>query len=152
MPSFAQTFTLSEAVNAARTNSVEAKEARQSFISAYWAYRSYMASRLPSFNLYGGLMNFDRSLTLMQSYEDGSFRYVNAYNLQNSIGLQVKQNITFTGGTLSVYSDLSRIDQFGMDRKLTWYSQPITVSYNQPLFSYNQFKWVTVQLPISHIT
>ena len=86
-------------------------------------------------------MNFDRSLTLMQSYEDGSFRYVNAYNLQNSIGLQVKQNITFTGGTLSVYSDLSRIDQFGMDRKLTWYSQPITVSYNQPLFSYNQFKW-----------
>ena len=141
MPSFAQTFTLSEAVNAARTNSVEAKEARQSFISAYWAYRSYMASRLPSFNLYGGLMNFDRSLTLMQSYEDGSFRYVNAYNLQNSIGLQVKQNITFTGGTLSVYSDLSRIDQFGMDRKLTWYSQPITVSYNQPLFSYNQFKW-----------
>ena len=39
MPSFAQTFTLSEAVNAARTNSVEAKEARQSFISAYWAYR-----------------------------------------------------------------------------------------------------------------
>ena len=141
MPSFAQTFTLSEAVNAARTNSVEAKEARQSFISAYWAYRSYKASRLPSFNLYGGLMNFDRSLTLMQSYEDGSFRYVNAYNLQNSIGLQVKQNITFTGGTLSVYSDLSRIDQFGMDRKLTWYSQPITVSYNQPLFSYNQFKW-----------
>ena len=140
-PSFAQTLTLSEAISAARTNSVEAKEARQSFISAYWAYRSYKASRLPSFNLYGGLMNFDRSLTLMQSYEDGSFRYVNAYNLQNSIGLQVKQNITFTGGTLSVYSDLSRIDQFGMDRKLTWYSQPITVSYNQPLFSYNQFKW-----------
>ena len=137
----AQNVTLSEAVNAARTNSVEAKEARQSFISAYWAYRSYKASRLPSFSLYGGLMNFDRSLTLMQSYEDGSFNYVSSYNLQNSLGLMVKQNITFTGGTLSVYSDLSRIDQFGMNRKLTWYSQPITVSYNQPLFTYNQFKW-----------
>lgn len=86
-------------------------------------------------------MNFDRSLTLVQSYEDGSYNYVNSYNLQNSIGLKVKQNITFTGGTLSVYSDLSRIDQFGMDRKLTWYSQPITVSYYQPLFTYNQFKW-----------
>ncbi|MGN1232155.1 MAG: TolC family protein [Candidatus Cryptobacteroides sp.] len=137
----AQNVTLSEAISAARTNSVEAKEARQSFISAYWAYRSYKASRLPSFNLYGGLMNFDRSLTLMQSYEDGSFNYVSSYNLQNSLGLMVKQNITFTGGTLSVYSDLSRIDQFGMNRKLTWYSQPITVSYNQPLFTYNQFKW-----------
>lgn len=137
----AQSISLESAIDVARSQSVEAKEARQSFVSTYWAYRSYKASRLPSFNLYGGLMNFDRSLTLMQSYEDGSFQYVNSYNLQNNLGVQVKQNITFTGGTLSVYSDLSRIDQFGMDKSLTWYSQPITVSYYQPLFSYNQFKW-----------
>ena len=137
----AQTISMIEAISISRTQSVEAKEARQSFISTYWAYRSYKASRLPSFNLYGGLMNFDRSLRLMQSYEDGSFQYVNSYNLQNSLGLQVSQNLTFTGGTLSVYSDLSRIDQFGMDKSLTWYSQPITVSYYQPLFTYNQFKW-----------
>ena len=117
---FAQSMSLESAINKSRTQSVEAKEAKQSFISTYWAYRSYKASRLPSFNLYGGLMNFDRSLTLMQSYEDGSFQYVNSYNLQNSLGLQVSQNLTFTGGTLSVYSDLSRIDQFGMDKSLTW--------------------------------
>lgn len=139
--SFAQNVSLDKAISRAHSHSVEAKEAKQSFISTYWAYRSYKASRLPSFNLYGGLMNFDRSLTLMQSYEDGSFQYVNSYNLQNSLGLQVSQNLTFTGGTLSVYSDLSRIDQFGMDKSLTWYSQPITVSYYQPLFTYNQFKW-----------
>ena len=137
----AQHLSLENAISTARTQSVAALETRQSFISTYWAYRSYMASRLPSFNLIGNVMNFDRSLTLMQSYEDGSFNYVNSYNLQNSLGLQVKQNVTFTGGTLSVYSDLARIDQFGMDKKLTWYSQPITVSYYQPLFSYNQFKW-----------
>ena len=136
-----QEVTLTEAVRTARSQSVEAMETQQAFISTYWAYRSYKASRLPSFNLYGGLMNFDRSLTLMQSYEDGSFQYVNSYNLQNSLGLQVSQNLTFTGGTMSVYSDLSRIDQFGMDKSLTWYSQPVTVSYYQPLFTYNQFKW-----------
>lgn len=141
MPLRAQEMTLDEAVRTARTQSVEAMEARQAFISTYWAYRSYKASRLPSFSLYGNIMNFDRSLTLMQSYEDGSFQYVNSYNLQNSLGLQLRQNLTFTGGTLSVYTDLSRIDQFGMDRSLTWYSQPITVSYYQPLFTYNQFKW-----------
>ena len=137
----AQNISLSEAIKIARDQSVPALEAKQSFVSTYWAYRSYKASRLPSFNLYGDIMNFDRSLTLVQSYEDGRFNYVNSYNLQNSVGLQVKQNITFTGGTLSVYSDLSRIDQFGIDKRLTWYSQPITVSYYQPLFTYNQFKW-----------
>ncbi|MBR5836006.1 MAG: TolC family protein [Bacteroidales bacterium] len=136
-----QTMNLSETIHAARNQSVEALEARQAFISTYWAYRSYQASRLPSFYMYGNLMNFDRSLTLLQNPEDGTLNYVSSNNLQNGAGLQINQNITFTGGTLSVASDLSRIDQFGMNKSLTWYSRPITVSYYQPLFTYNQFKW-----------
>ena len=132
---------LSETIHIARNQSVEALEARQAFISTYWAYRSYKASRLPSFYMYGNLMNFDRSLTLLQNPEDGTLNYVSSNNLQNSVGLQVNQNITFTGGTLSVATDLSRIDQFGMNKSLTWYSRPVTVSYYQPLFTYNQFKW-----------
>ena len=134
-------MTLEEAIGTARSQSVAALQAKHAFVSTYWAYRSYQASRLPSLNLYGNLMNFDRSLTLLQSYEDGTFRYANSYNLQNSLGLAVAQNVTFTGGRLSVYSDLRRIDQFGAFKNLTWYSQPITVSYYQPLFAYNQFKW-----------
>ena len=136
-----QTLNLSETIHAARNQSVEALEARQAFISTYWAYRSYQASRLPSFYMYGNLMNFDRSLTLLQNPEDGTLNYVSSNNLQNGVGLQISQNITFTGGTLSVASDLSRIDQFGMNKSLTWYSRPVTVSYYQPLFTYNQFKW-----------
>lgn len=132
---------LAEAIHTARIRSVEAMEARQAFISTYWAYRSYQASRLPSLTLYGDIMNFDRSLTLLQNPEDGSLKYVSSNNLQNGIGLQMNQNITFTGGTLSVFSDLSRIDQFGGNKSMTWYSQPVTISYYQPLFTYNQFKW-----------
>ena len=134
-------MSLDEAIHIARHQSVEALEARQAFISTYWAYRSYKASRLPSFYLYGDIMNFDRSLTLLQNPEDGTLNYVSSNNLQNGVGLQMNQNITFTGGTLSVFTDLSRIDQFGDNKSLTWYSRPITVSYYQPLFTYNQFKW-----------
>ena len=130
-------YTLSEAIRTARTQSVEALEARQAFISTYWAYRSYQASKLPSVYLYGDLMNFDRSLTLLQNPDDGSLKYVSSNNLQNGVGLQINQNITFTGGTLSVFSDLSRIDQFGGNKSLTWYSRPVTVSYYQPTTSSN---------------
>ena len=136
-----RSLTLEEAIGTARSQSVAALQAKHAFVSTYWAYRSYQASRLPSLNLYGNLMNFDRSLTLLQSYEDGTFRYANSYNLQNSLGLSVAQNVGLTGGRLSVYSDLRRIDQFGSLKNLTWYSQPLTVSYSQPLFAYNQFKW-----------
>ena len=53
---FAQGLSLADAIHTARTQSVEALETRQSFISTYWAYRSYQASRLPSVILNGGLM------------------------------------------------------------------------------------------------
>ncbi len=141
MPGRAQRMTMPEAIETARVQSVAALEARQSFISAYWAWRSYKASRLPSLHFYGDLMNYNRSLVLLQNYEDGTLRYASTNNLQNSLGLRVRQNVTFTGGVLTAYSDLSRIDQYGMSRNLSWYSQPVTLSYTQPLFAYNQFKW-----------
>ena len=137
----AQQMTMDDAISLARTQSVEALEAKQAFVSSYWQWRAYKASRLPSLYLYGNLMNFDRSFALLQSPDDGSMRYVSSHNLQNGIGLQARQNITFSGGTLYVYSDLNRIDQFGSNRSITWYSQPVTISYQQPLFAYNQFKW-----------
>ena len=137
----ARRMTMAEVIEAARMQSVAALEARQAFISDYWAWRSYKASRLPSLHFYGDIMNYNRSLVLLQNYEDGTLRYASTNNLQNSIGLRIRQNVTFTGGVLTAYSDLSRIDQFGIDRSLSWYSQPVTLSYTQPLFAYNQFKW-----------
>ena len=137
----AQQMTMPEVIETARRQSVAALEARQAFISTYWAWRSYKASRLPSLHFYGDIMNYNRSLVLLQNYDDGTLKYASTNNLQNSFGLRVRQNVTFTGGVLSAYSDLSRIDQYGMNKDLSWYSQPVTLSYTQPLFSYNQFKW-----------
>ena len=134
-------MTLGQVIEQARTSSVSALEAKASFVSSYWAWRSYKASRLPSLNLYGNLASFDRSLRQLQNYETGELVYTSNYNMQNSIGLSISQNITFTGGTLSLYSDLSRIDQFGVDAGKTYYAQPVTLYYEQPLLAYNRFKW-----------
>ena len=141
MKVWGQEITLEEAISEAKAKSVAAVEARSEFLSSYWQYRSYLASLKPSVGIYGNIMSFDRSLTLLQDYNTGQIHYARTYNLQNSIGLSVSQNVAATGGTLSVYSDLSRIDQFGAVKGATWYSQPFTISYTQPLFSFNQFKW-----------
>ena len=136
----AQPMTLEEVIGAARAGSVPALQAKAAFVSDYWAWRAYQASRLPSLSLYGTLGSFDRSLRLLQNYETGEMVYTSNYNMENSLGLRVRQNIPFTGGTLSLYTDLTRIDQFALGGK-TWYAQPLTLSYSQPLFAYNQFKW-----------
>lgn len=136
----AQPMRLDEAVSEARAQSVPALQARAAFVSDYWAWRAYQASRLPSLSLYGNLGSFDRSLRLLQKPETGEMVYTSNYNMENSLGLRVRQNIPFTGGTLTLYTDLTRIDQFASGGK-TWYAQPVTLSYSQPLFAYNQFKW-----------
>lgn len=144
----AQELTLDQAITLARKQSVSALAARSSFISSYWAYRSYQASLKPSLNLYGTVAAFDRSLRLLQNYETGEMVYVKNYNMQNSLGLSVRQNVSATGGTLSLYSDLSRIDQFGLGSSIkTWYVQPVTLSYSQPIFAYNRFKWEKIISP-----
>lgn len=147
LPGGAQEMTLEEVISTARTGSVAALAAKSSFVSDYWAWRSYQASRLPSIYLYGELGSFDRSLRLLQSYETGEMVYTKNYNMQNSVGLQLKQNIPFTGGTVYLYSDLRRIDQFGDSGYNTWYAQPVTMSYSQPLFAYNRFKWDSLISP-----
>lgn len=136
-----QQMTLDEVILEARSRSVQALQAKSAFVSDYWAWRSYQASRLPSISLYGTAGSFDRSLKLLQNYETGEMLYTESFNMQNSLGISVKQNVTFTGGTLRLFSELTRIDQFGANAGLTWYAQPVTVSYSQPLFAYNQFKW-----------
>ena len=136
----AQPMTLEEVIGEARTQSVQALQARAAFVSDYWAWCSYQASRLPSLSLYGTVGSFDRSLRLLQDPQSGELLYTSNYNMENSIGLRARQNITFTGGTLQLYTDLTRIDQF-RSGGTTWYAQPVTLSYSQPLFAYNRFKW-----------
>ena len=138
---FAQKMTMEEAISTARSQSVLALEARASFISDYWAWRSYLGSRLPMVSVYGEIGSFDRSLSLVQRVETGEMLYTTTFNMQNSLGLRIDQNLTATGGTLTLYSNLNRLDQFGTNSGTTWYAQPVTLSYSQPLFSYNRFKW-----------
>lgn len=83
----AQDMSLADVIQAARANSVQALRARSAFVSDYWAWRSYLASRLPSLSLYGEVGGFDRSLRMLQDYQTGDLNYVENYNMQNSISL-----------------------------------------------------------------
>ena len=80
-------LTLDDAIYAAQNQSIAAMVAKYTFLSAYWSFRSFQASRLPSLNLTGEVLSFDRSLRLLQDYDTGEMRYLENYNLQNRCGL-----------------------------------------------------------------
>ena len=146
---YAQEFSLHDAILIAQENSLDAKVAKFSFLASYWTYRSFKAELLPSVNLSGGLMNFNRSLVETRNYEDGRLAYVSNNTLSNSLTLSVDQQIAATGGRVSLQSYLYRLDQFSY-KEHTYNSQPLRISYTQPLRSFNNLKWEKKTAPLEY--
>ncbi|MDR1563101.1 MAG: TolC family protein [Dysgonamonadaceae bacterium] len=135
-----QRITLEEALAIAEEQSLEAMVARNLYLTAYWQYRSYRADLFPNIVLEGTFPSLNRSLTPYQK-EDGTYGFVRNSALIEELAIGVSQNIPLTGGNISVYSALQRIDQLG-DRKSTGYmSVPYTLTLNQPLFNPKTLKW-----------
>lgn len=145
----AQKLTLESAIRIAQENSYDAMVAKFSFLASYWTYRSFKAELLPSMNLRGGLLNFDHSLVSVRNYEDGQVAYVNNNSMNNYLTLSVDQQIVATGGTVSLQSYLYRLDQFDYNQT-TYNSQPLRISYTQPLKSFNSLKWEKKTAPIEY--
>ena len=140
-------LSLSEAIRLAQEHSLDAQVARFTFLGSYWTYRSYQAELLPSASLSGSLLNYDRSITSVRNYEDGRINYVENNSLTNSLTLSVSQNIAATGGTVSLQSYLYRLDQFTYDER-TYNTQPLRLTYDQPLRTYNLLKWRRKSEPV----
>lgn len=145
----AQQITLNNAIKIAQENSLDAKSAHFSFLASYWTYRSFKAELLPSMNLSGGLMNYNRSLVEARNYDDGRLSYVSNNTLSNSLTFSVDQQIVATGGTVSLMSYLHRLDQFTYDEK-TYNTQPLRISYTQPLRAFNSLKWQKKTAPLEY--
>lgn len=137
---YSQQVTLTSAIQIAQQQSYDAMVARLNFMSQYWSYRSFRAELLPAVNLSGNLFQFDRSMVEARNFDDGRISYVENNSMSNSLSLSVNQNIVSLGGKLSVQSYLYRLDQFSYDSKI-YNSQPIRLSYTQPLWAYNNLKW-----------
>ena len=145
----AQQLTLSSAIQIAQENSYDAMVARLSFMSQYWSYRSFRAELLPAVSLSGGLLQFDRSMVEARNSDDGRISFVENNSMGNSVSLSVDQNIVPLGGKLSVQSYLYRLDQFSYDSKI-YNSQPLRLSYTQPLRAYNNLKWQKKTEPLKY--
>ncbi|MDY3062693.1 MAG: TolC family protein [Bacteroidaceae bacterium] len=145
--STSQPLTLKNAILIAQENSYDAQLAKYSYLASYWAYRSFKAQLMPSVNLRGGLMNFNHSSVEARNYEDGKVAYVDNNTLDNNMTLSLDQKIAATGGTISLQSYLYRLDQFTYNER-TYNSQPMRVSYTQPLMAFNSLKWEKKTAPL----
>lgn len=115
----------------AQRQSPSVQSARNTFLSAYWAYRYHQANYLPSLSLSSSPYINKEVNKITQS--DGTALFLKQDQLGADLTLKINQNISLTGGSLFVKSSLNRLDE--LHNKITAYSsQPFIVGYEQSLF------------------
>ena len=133
-------LTLDQALAIASVQSIDAMIAKNTLESAYWTYRNYKADLLPSMTFSGTLPSLNRSLTNYQK-EDGTYEFIPSSSLSGSAGLSITQNIPYTGGTISIQSQLQRIQQLDGAPLTSWLSVPAVISLEQPLITSRPLYW-----------
>jgi outer membrane protein len=135
-----QTCTLDQVIQFAQKNSPEAMRNKTSKENKYWQWKKYKSQYKPQLVLNATLPYYQKqNIPVRQG--DGSILYQNIHQSQAYTVLSLEQNIGFTGGTLHLSSDLTRFDDFSQN--FTSYSgSPFYLSYNQPLFAFNNLKWM----------
>ena len=140
-------YSLDDLLYIAQSSSPSALIAKHSYRSSYWRYNSYRAELLPSLNLTANLGEYNRSISTVTD-TTGVQHYINNNYLRNGLTLSLDQNIAPTGGMLSLYTQLNRLDQFSPQSSVSYISQPLSLTYLQPIGGYNALKWQKKMEPL----
>jgi len=131
-------LTLEKAIDIARKQSPSALVARHSFRSQYWNYCYFKANYKPSLT-FNSTPNFNHSINAI-TLPDGTSQYMQQNQLTTDANLALTQNITFTGGALSLRTGIQRLDNLDKNA-FSYRTNPVIIGYEQSLLGYNKLKW-----------
>ena len=142
-------ISLKEVLFIAHKNSLDAVRAKNLYLASYWEYRSYQSGLLPQANLRIEPFSFNRIMTKRYDSEENIEVFREQQTLNSYANLQIGQNIGLTGGQIYIDTDLSRLVNFSQNKNLTTYSAtPVRIGISQPLFAFNQTKWLHKIAPL----
>ena len=117
-----------------------AQIARSTRDAAKWRDDAFNARLLPQLFLTGNAANLNHGINPI-TLPDGSTQFVGQSQNQSSLSLGFSQQIPLTGGTVSIGSQVSRIDQFGSNNSQFYQTSPVVVSLQQDLFKPRAIVW-----------
>ncbi|HOP58377.1 MAG TPA: TolC family protein [Bacteroidales bacterium] len=142
-------LTLDDVIRLSEEQSPNALMARHRFRASYWQYRTFVAQYRPSLTLTGTTPDYTTAYTRVWDSGTNQWRYISTNVLQNIGSLSLTQNIGFTGGTISLQSDLTLENDFE-DNTNNYITAPISIRFVQPLFRYNSLKWEKRIAPLEY--
>ncbi len=117
-----------------------AQVARSTRDGARYRNDAFNSRLLPQLFLSGDAANLNHGINPVV-LPDGSTQFIGQAQNQSSLSLGFSQQIPLTGGTISVGSQVSRIDQFGTANARYYQTSPVVLSLTQDLFKPRTIVW-----------
>jgi len=133
-------LTLEVCIRRAQEQSTEAKRAQNNYLGAWYQYRLYKKSYLPTLSLSGTLPAFNRSISKI-TMPDGSEAFISQSFGNYSGSLSLTQPIPFMGGQFFISSGLQRLDVYRDSTTTSYLANLINIGIRQPFSLYNPYKW-----------
>ena len=141
---------INEIIASAQSDSPDFLLAKTRQNNAYWIYVGAKSIFKPQLNLSAILPSFDRTINAI-TLPDGTRSFVNSSFMTNSVGVSLNQIISATGGSVTVGTDLQRLDDFGSTgTPATYLSTPVSIRFEQPIFRLNPYKWDKKEAEINY--
>ncbi len=135
-----QRISLDQAIKIAQEKSPDYKANLHRNEISYWRNKNYHASFLPQFRINATLPAYSNSITRITN-DEGQDIFVNQNQSRVDARLFISQNVGFTGGNLSVISEMDRVDLFGDNPSREYSLVPFSINYFQNSLTYNPYKW-----------
>ncbi len=146
-------LTFQEVIKLSEEQSPNALMAKHRFRASYWQYRTFVAQYRPSLTLTGTTPEYSNSYDKVWNSTTNSYDYQATNTLSNLGSLSLSQNIGFTGGAISLNSDLTVFNDFENESTPKKYiTTPLSIGLTQPLFRYNPLKWQKKTEPLKYET
>jgi len=139
---FGQTekISLKSAIKLAQEKSVDYKAAYNRKQANYWRYKNYKSSFLPQVRVDAILPSYS-NLTRRITNDNGQDIFVDQNQSRLEANLSITQSVPFTGGALSLNTQVERIDIYGNNAQTGYSVIPFSINYFQKSLFYNAYKW-----------
>ncbi|HMG93645.1 MAG TPA: TolC family protein [Chryseolinea sp.] len=132
-------YTLEDVLQMGREQSPFSRQAETRKENRYWQYRSFRSNYNPQLRLSGNLPDYNQDY-VQNRLDDGTIAFQQREQTTGAVNLGLLQPIFFTGGFLSVNSNLNRYNDFLYNIE-SWNSTVLNVRLDQPLLAFNQLRW-----------
>lgn len=134
-------LSLSEVIDIASQQSIDAFRNKNMYLASYWEYRFYRAERLPGITLSSNPFDFNRYRRKEYNWETNEDEYRLREFFDSDVSVSATQNVALTGGQFFLRSQVGMVKNLGGDKTTSFSATPISIGFSQELNGYNSLRW-----------